>query len=117
MFIIERGSEVIKPIENEEALKILLSNCEDAYGFPPYEDIKEFLYLRDGADLREKERAIICQALGGIPTTLISNSNLEWWCRIPTFVDEKLASDLTCEEKPGSRAIQSDRVHPSVVER
>ena len=45
MFIIERGEEQITPMENEEALQILLQNCEDAYGFPPYEDIKEFLYI------------------------------------------------------------------------
>jgi hypothetical protein len=98
MFIIERGEEGIRPIDSNEALEILLSNCEDAYGFPPYNDLKEFLYFNNGVDLREKEQAIICQALGGLPSTLIRSSNLEWWCQIPTFVNERVASDCACED-------------------
>jgi hypothetical protein len=99
MFIIERGQEEgIRPIDNSEALEILLSNCEDAYGFPPYNDLKEFLYFHNGTDLRQQEQAIIRQALGGLPSTVIRSSNLEWWCRIPTFVNERLANDCACEK-------------------
>ncbi len=47
MFIIERGKDEILPIENSEAMEVLLKNCEDAYGFPPYDDVKEFLYCHD----------------------------------------------------------------------
>jgi len=45
-------------------LEVLLKNCEDAYGFPPYENLKEFLFCTGGIDLREKEHEIIRQALG-----------------------------------------------------
>lgn len=110
MFIIERGEGGIRPIDSDEALEILLSNCEDAYGFPPYNDLKEFLYFSDGVDLREKEQAIIRQALGGLPATLIRSSNLEWWCQIPTFVNEKLADDCACEDRRLSQPIQADPV-------
>ena len=97
MFIIARGKEQIQPIDNKEALEILLQNCEDAYGFPPYDNLKQFLYLQGGVDLREKEQAIIRQAMGGLPATQIHSSNLEWWCQIPPFVSEEMAKDCACE--------------------
>jgi hypothetical protein len=84
-------------MDSNEALEILLSNCEDAYGFPPYDAIKEFLYQADGVDLRQKEQAIIRQALGGLPARLVRSANLDWWCRIPTYVDEEVASACACE--------------------
>ena len=95
MFIIERGSEKILPLDNSEAMQILLQNCEDAYGFPPYEDLKEFLYMQDGVDLREKEHTIIRQALGKLPATAIRSSNLDWWRQIPSFVNERVSHDIS----------------------
>jgi dolichol-phosphate mannosyltransferase len=107
LFIIERGEQGIRPIENEEALQILLSNCEDAYGFPPYNDLKEFLYFNHGEDLRVKEQAIIRQALGGLPSHLIRSSTLEWWCQIPTFVNEQVANDCACGEPRARLPLQA----------
>lgn len=96
MFIIERGEEEITPMINAEAMEVLLQNCEDAYGFPPYEDIKEFLYIQDGVDLREKEHAIIRQALGELPATVIRSSTMDWWSQIPTFVNnDQVSHDIT----------------------
>lgn len=94
MFIIERGEQGLYPIQSHDALEILLKNCEDAYGFPPYEELKGFLYHQDGVDLREKEHAIISRALGNLPTTLIRSSTMDWWRQIPAFVNEKVASDI-----------------------
>lgn len=97
MFIIERGDNGIASMQNAEAVEVLLKNCEDAYGFPPYDDLKEFLYCSNGDDLREAEQAIIRQAFGGLPATLIRSDHMDWWCRIPAFVDEQVARDCTCE--------------------
>ncbi len=95
MFIIERGEEGIMPIENSAAMEVLLQNCEDAYGFPPYEDLKEFLYMHGNVDLREKEQAIIRQAVGELPATVIRSSTFDWWSRIPTFVkNEQISNDI-----------------------
>ncbi len=110
MFIIERGGEGFKEIDNSEALEILLSNCEDAYGFPPYNDLKEFLYMSGGTDLRLKEQEIIRQAMGGLSATLIRSTSLDWWCQIPPFVSEEVAQDCTCEKKPASRALRRESV-------
>jgi dolichol-phosphate mannosyltransferase len=103
MFIIERGVEEITAIGNDEAINTLLRNCDDAYGFPPYEKLKEFLFCADGTDLREKEQSLIRQAVYGLPAVRIGSKNLEWWCRIPRYVDEKVAKDCACD---GERSAQ-----------
>jgi dolichol-phosphate mannosyltransferase len=107
MFIIERGGEGTTSITNEEALQILLSNCEDAYGFPPYNDLKEFLYHYNGVDLRSIEQGIIRQAFGGLPATVVRSKKLDWWCLIPTFIDDRVASDCVCEDE---RLVNSARL-------
>jgi len=97
MFIIERGSEdSILPIENKEAMQVLLQNCEDAYGFPPYESIKEFLYCHEGYDLHHREQEIIRQALGKLPATIIRSNTMSWWAQIPSFVNnEQVLTDFS----------------------
>ena len=95
MFIIERGEPGIESIDNHEAMEVLLQNCEDAYGFPPYEALKEFLYFRDGVDLREQEHAIIRKALGELPATVIRSDTFDWWSQIPAFVNnEQVSADI-----------------------
>ena len=117
MFIIERAAgEEIKPVDNTEAMEVLLQNCEDAYGFPPYEDIKEFLYMDNGVDLRVKEHEIIRQALGQLPATVIRSSTMNWWAQIPSFVNnEQVSGDIARasmgETTPRGRSVsQSERV-------
>lgn len=95
MFIIERGEEEIVPMGNEDAMEILLQNCEDAYGFPPYEDLRGFLYLQGGVDLRKTEHSIIRRALGELPATKIRSNDLDWWRQIPKFVNERTSRDIT----------------------
>jgi hypothetical protein len=94
LFVIERfwtGGEAY--LKDNEALEILLNNCEDAYGFPPYDSIKEFLYMSDGVDLRTRETEIIAKALQGLPSTLICSNNLGWSQNILTRVGETFAFD------------------------
>ena len=95
-----------KLVENAEAMEVLLQNCEDAYGFPPYDALKEFLYLRSGMDLREKEHEIIRKALGTLPATVIRSNTYDWWSRIPTFVnDEQMTTDM-------ARALEVEKEPP-----
>ncbi len=117
MFIIERSpSEEILPVENKEAMDVLLQNCEDAYGFPPYEAIKEFLFMQNGVDLRVKEHEIIRQALGQLPATVMRSNTMNWWAQIPSYVNNEqvsgdIARALKGETTPRSRVIpQVERV-------
>jgi dolichol-phosphate mannosyltransferase len=87
MFIIERGECETRPMDNREALEILFQNCEDAYGFPPYDQVKEFLYCIDAEDLHGKEQAIIRQAMEMLPARRIRSDNMDWWSQIPAYVN------------------------------
>lgn len=92
LFIIERGNEESEfSLNNEEGIQILLSNCEDAYGFPPYESIKEFLYNVNGTDLRQVEQSIIRSAFESLPVTVVRSGSLAWWRRIPGYVNQEMA--------------------------
>jgi putative flippase GtrA len=87
LMIIQRGGEGNVELDPEEALDILLENCEDAYGFPPYAEIEHFLHSRNGSDLRAGERAIIRSALSGAPATLLKSETMDWHKRVATIVD------------------------------
>ena len=64
-----------------------MSNCEDAYGFPPYAAIEGSLRRRNGSDLKEVERAIVARALSGLPATVLRSETMDWWRRLPEVVD------------------------------
>jgi dolichol-phosphate mannosyltransferase len=86
LIVIERGGLGEVSLAHEEALEILMNNCEDSYGFPPYDTIKSFLYGSNGHDLRPVERSVVASALQGRPATLIRSENRDWWQRLPEFV-------------------------------
>jgi hypothetical protein len=90
MFVIQRGAEDLTYLEPDDALDILLANCEDAYGFPPYHRIEDFL-LEGDDELRQRERDVIEGALYGKPAALISSPTLGWATRIPTLMGEFLS--------------------------
>ena len=67
MVVIQRGGLGGLALDEHEALETLMTNCEDAYGFPPYSEIEGSLRRRNGSDLRDVERAIVASALSGRP--------------------------------------------------
>ncbi len=83
LVIIQREGDYEVKMETEEALEILRENCEDAFGFPPYAKIEEFLQGMNGHDLKVAERDIVTQAFGTVPATLIASSTMDWWQRLP----------------------------------
>jgi dolichol-phosphate mannosyltransferase len=85
--IIQRGGVGDVKLDPEEALEILLSNCEDAYGFPPYSNIERFLHSRNGQDLKQVERDIIAKAFHNVPATLVRSETMDWWQRVPAVVN------------------------------
>ena len=85
--VIERGGVGEIELESEEALQILLSNCEDAYGFPPYSSIEHFLHSRNGDNLKQAEREIIAGAVRDLPSTVFRSETMDWWLRVPAMVN------------------------------
>jgi putative flippase GtrA len=86
LVIIQREGDYELQMETEEALEILRENCEDAFGFPPYSKIEEFLQGMDGQDLKVAERDIVTSAFGSVPATLIASSTMDWWQRLPAVM-------------------------------
>jgi len=88
MAVIQReGVEGSTLLDPQEALEILLSNCEDAYGFPPYPVIEDWLHSRNGMDLRAVERGIIEQALCDVPAHLLRSEGRDWYRMFPAVVE------------------------------
>jgi putative flippase GtrA len=87
LVVIERADDdETRVLAGPEALDTLIANCDDAYGFPPYPLIAEFLYTRNGVDLREAERAAVGSALVGMPATLLRSTSMDWWQRVPAVM-------------------------------
>jgi hypothetical protein len=87
LVVIQRDGLGEQALESKEALEILLQNCEDAYGFPPYAQIEGFLHSRNGHDLKAAEREIIAAALTGVPATVLRSQTMDWWERMPGVVN------------------------------
>jgi dolichol-phosphate mannosyltransferase len=84
LIVIERGHDERRELSFEEAHEILMANCADSYGFPPYDAIEEFLQRMNGVvHLLEEERRIVGAALAGLPATLLGSSKMEWWRELP----------------------------------
>jgi glycosyltransferase involved in cell wall biosynthesis len=86
MVIIERGSDGVRGLDAQEAIEILLENCADAYGFPPYDTFERFFYAVDGTRFQDAERTIITAALHNVPTELIGSSTMDWATHIATVL-------------------------------
>lgn len=87
--IIQReGDEGSQELDPQEALDILLSNCEDAYGFPPYPTIQHWLHSRNGLELKRVEREIIESALAGKPAHLLRSEQRNWYRMFPAVVEQ-----------------------------
>jgi dolichol-phosphate mannosyltransferase len=88
MVVIQRGGVGGLVLDEREALETLMSNCEDAYGFPPYSEIEGPLRRRNGSDLRDVERAIVASALSGVPAAVLRSESMDWWRRLPGVVHD-----------------------------
>ena len=76
-------------LEREEGLEVLLRNCEDAYGFPPYQHIAEFLYTNGGKDLQQAERDIIREGTKGCEYILLRRPNRDWWQHLSQTLEQE----------------------------
>ena len=95
LFVIERDGRGDVALKRQEAMEILLNNCDDAYGFPPYGALEAFLRKPNGQDLRARERSIVTQAFQNLPATLLRSETLDWARRIPRFINDPLPTATT----------------------
>ena len=90
LVVIERERDLEVQLETDEALEVLMSNCEDAFGFPPYSSIEGWLQGMNGHDLKRAEREVVWQAFGTVPATLIASSTMDWWKRLPAVMSSPI---------------------------
>lgn len=113
LFVIERAQHRLEWLDEDDALEILLDNCEDAYGFPPYHAIEDFLLGAASEDLRAIERQTLAGALERVPAVLLGSTRLDWASRIHSLISELRPADHRVESpvpvvdgglvSPGSR--------------
>lgn len=85
--VIERGhDEAARPLDQSEALETLLANGDDAYGFPPYPAVRDYLSRPLGKDLSSIERQTLASALQGVTYQLFRRPQLDWWRAIASWV-------------------------------
>jgi dolichol-phosphate mannosyltransferase len=79
-FLIERGPRLVSYPTHEEALEVLLSNTEDAYGFPPYAQLAPKLVIGgdDYDELRRTEKEILAKALRSVSITGVRLDDFSW---------------------------------------
>jgi dolichol-phosphate mannosyltransferase len=113
MIVIQRGGGGDVGLTRSEALDILLANCEDAYGFPPYGEIEHFLHSRNGTRLRAAERETIERALGEVPAVLLKSETMDWHGRVAALVDGETSSGAAATGENGPAPLEpgeSDRL-------
>ncbi len=84
---IERGPELRQDMELDEIVDALISNAEDAYGFPPYPELAGSLSMWRGEELRSHEREIIRGAVDGCRASCLRSRSYDWWKQLPEFVN------------------------------
>ena len=100
--VIKRGGgEQQLHLDEKDAVETLIRNTDDAYTFPPYPYIEHFLHSGNGRDLRAEESRIIAQALENVPAAVLHSESMEWFKRIPAFLNGRPAVAATPEpEEP-----------------
>ncbi len=82
--VIERGGDYQVPLLEEEKFDTLISNAEDAYGFPPYPQIAQRLCSWEGEDLHMVEQQIVNDAVQELPALRMGSTTFDWHKRLPS---------------------------------
>lgn len=109
VFIIHRSDEDLEWLDVDTTLDIVLANTEDAYGFPPYHTIENFLLTGASDNLREIERQIIAGALEDATTAMIPSKTYDWASRIPGLIEviEEMSVAPASVEQPVTAPLPS----------
>ncbi len=86
VIVIHRHDDGLEWLDRDTALDIVLANTEDAYGFPPYHTIENFLLNARAENLRETERQVIAGALEDASAAMLSSLTFDWATHIPGLI-------------------------------
>jgi dolichol-phosphate mannosyltransferase len=88
LFVIERGRHELEELDPERALRILLANTDDAYGFPPFRYFAPAITIggEDYPTLRAREQALLARFLEGIRVRRVVRDDFSWAQVIPELL-------------------------------
>jgi dolichol-phosphate mannosyltransferase len=81
LYVIERGTPAFtESISRHDAVDELIENTEDAYGFPPYSSLAQYLTVagKGHEHLRAREREILTSALSTVDVQRIRVPDYSW---------------------------------------
>lgn len=106
--LMERGAEELEPVSIDEAVRRLLENTDDAYGFPPFALFAP--RIRIGGDdyeaLRRKEADLLRSAILNARRWHLRVPGHEWAERLPAIIDQAPLVPVG----PGSDDLRPDAV-------
>ena len=87
--LMERGEELLEPVDIDAAVTKLLENTDDAYGFPPFERFAPMIRIGgdDYATLRRKEAELLRSAISNAERWHLRVKGHEWAERLPAIID------------------------------
>jgi glycosyltransferase involved in cell wall biosynthesis len=88
LFIIERGAPRLADLDRQEALRQLLLNTDDAYGFPPFRYLAPAISIggQDYHQLRRTEREILASFLTHLRIRTLASDSFSWADDIPGLI-------------------------------
>ena len=96
---IEKGPENKWEVDLDSMLDTLIQNAEDAYGFPPYPELRSSLSLWRGEDLHLLEYNIIKEAADGCRAWRVRSESYDWWEMIPRISDSESGRVISVKRK------------------
>jgi len=88
-FILERGTPSLSDVPTTDALRELIENTDDAYGFPPFRYLAPVLVMGGAAydELRRRELDVLQEALRRVRVRRMVSDSFDWADRIARALD------------------------------
>jgi dolichol-phosphate mannosyltransferase len=95
LFVIERGAPRLATLEHDAAVEQMLTNTDDAYGFPPFRHLAPSLTIGGYGyrELRRMEREILGGFLSGVRTRVLASDTFGWADEIPDLLGAQSLAD------------------------
>lgn len=104
--LLEKGPDDRGALSAPELLAVMEENSEDAYGFPPYRSLEQFLAWRGELDLHHAEKDIVQQGLRGAAGIRLASDHYRWWKSLPSLLRPGVAA--AAETVPSPRPLSNE---------